>query len=88
MATTISATQAARSFSDVLSRVHYRGEEFLIEKGGEAVCRLTPVRAVARTAHQLAGIIGALPKPDAQYFKEVDRVSKRQPTAPKSRWGR
>jgi len=88
MATTISATRAARSFSDVLSRVHYRGEEFLIEKGGEAVCRLTPVRVVARTARQLASVVGSLPKPDAQFLKDVERVSKRQPKAPKSPWGR
>ena len=88
MATSISATQAARSFSDILARVRYRGEEFLIEKGGEPVCRLTPVRVAARTARQLASIIGSLPKPDAQYLKEVERVSKRQPKVPKSRWGR
>jgi len=88
MATTISATRAARSFFDVLSRVHYRGEEFLIEKGGEAVCRLTPVRVVARTARQLASVVGSLPKPDAQFLKDVERVSKRQPKAPKSPWGR
>ncbi len=88
MATTISATRAARSFSDVLSRVHYRGEEFLIEKGGEAVCRLTPVRVVARTARQLASVVASLSKPDAQFRKDVERVSKRQPKAPKSPWGR
>jgi len=49
--------------------VHYRGEDFLIEKGGEAVCRLTPVRVVARTARQLASVVASLPKPDAQFLK-------------------
>ena len=39
----ISATEAARSFSDVVARVHYRGEEFVVEKGSEAVCKISPV---------------------------------------------
>src|SRR5687767_13963314 len=34
----ISATRAARSFSELLDRVCYRGESFVIERGGELVC--------------------------------------------------
>jgi prevent-host-death family protein len=41
----VSATEIARNFSDVVNRVRYRGEEFLIEKGGETVARLVPVEA-------------------------------------------
>jgi len=45
MSARISATDMARNFADVVNRVRYRGEEFLIEKGGEAVARLGPLEA-------------------------------------------
>ena len=40
--TTVTATEAARNLSDLLSRVRYRGECFDVTRGGEAVARLTP----------------------------------------------
>lgn len=39
----ISATEAARSFSDLLDAVEHRGEGFAIIRRGKAVARLTPV---------------------------------------------
>ena len=42
MADKITATDAARSFSDVLNRVRYQGVEFDIVRGKEVVARLVP----------------------------------------------
>ena len=42
METTITATELARSLSDILSRVFYRGERFVIERNGETVATLLP----------------------------------------------
>ena len=39
---TISATEAARSFSEVLSQVQYRDMSFSIERGRKVVARLVP----------------------------------------------
>jgi len=39
---TISATDAARQFSDVLNQVRYQGTEFDIVRGREVVARLVP----------------------------------------------
>ena len=38
----ISATELARSLGDVLARVRYRNDEFLVERNGEPVARLVP----------------------------------------------
>ena len=38
----ITATELARSLSDVLSRVRYRGESFIIQRNGETVATLRP----------------------------------------------
>jgi hypothetical protein len=39
---TISATEAARSFSEVLNQVQYRDMSFSIERGRKVVARLVP----------------------------------------------
>jgi prevent-host-death family protein len=54
----VSATDAARSFSDVLDAVENRGETFLVVRRGRAVARIGPagagrgaaVKEVLRTA--------------------------------------
>lgn len=43
METVISATNLVRSLGDVLGRLRYRGESFVIERNGVAVARLVPV---------------------------------------------
>jgi antitoxin (DNA-binding transcriptional repressor) of toxin-antitoxin stability system len=49
----ISATQAARQFSDLLNRVVYQGQSFEVERGNRVVARLgpadTPVKGVPIT---------------------------------------
>lgn len=41
--TLITATEASRSFSDMLHRVCYGGESFIIKKGNRLMARLVPV---------------------------------------------
>ena len=40
---TLSVTEAARGFSDLVNRVRYRGETAVLTKNGRAVARLVPV---------------------------------------------
>lgn len=42
MENVISATTLARQLGDVLGRIRYRGESFVIERNGVAVARLIP----------------------------------------------
>ena len=39
----ISATYLARKLGDVLGKVRYRGDSFVVERNGEPVARLAPV---------------------------------------------
>ena len=41
----VTATEAARRFSEVLDAVEHRGETFLVTRGGRQVARLVPVTA-------------------------------------------
>jgi antitoxin (DNA-binding transcriptional repressor) of toxin-antitoxin stability system len=38
----ISATNAARNFSDLINRVRYQGTSFEIERGNEVIARIVP----------------------------------------------
>lgn len=89
METRVSATEAVRTFSDLLNRIRYRGEEFLVERGGEPVCRMTPATAPRRlTLRDLASLLRQLPSPDAEYASDVRRAARSQGRLPRSPWGR
>lgn len=85
---TISATQAARTFSDLLNRVRYRGDAFVIERGGEPVCEISPVKAPRFTGTDLLGLLRSLPKPDAAFWDAVEEATCQQPSVPKTLWER
>lgn len=88
MTTHVSATEAVRTFSDLLNRIRYRGEEFVVERAGEAICRMTPAAPVkALTLRDLASLLREIPKPDAGYASDVRKASRRQGRRPRSPWG-
>jgi antitoxin (DNA-binding transcriptional repressor) of toxin-antitoxin stability system len=87
--THVSATEAVRSFSDLLNRIRYRGEEFVVERAGEPICRMTPA-APAKTLslRDLASLLREIPKPDAGYASDVRKASRSQRRPPRSPWER
>lgn len=89
MESRVSATQAARSFSDLLNRIRYRGEAFIVERGGEPVCRMLPAEPPRRfTLRELALLLREAPRPDPGYAKDVRRAVRRQGRLPHAPWGR
>ena len=89
MATRVSATEAVRTFSELLNRIRYRGEEFVVERAGEPVCRMTPaVPAKTLSLRELASVLRDIPKPDAGYARDVRRAARSQGRRPRSPWGR
>lgn len=61
MIKSITVSEAARGFSDLINRVHYRSESALITKGGKPVAKIIPVDAGAKTGAELAVIWASLP---------------------------
>jgi prevent-host-death family protein len=51
---TLSVTEAARSFSDLINRVRYRGESAVLTKNGRAVARIVPPGSPTITGAELA----------------------------------
>jgi len=84
----ISATHAARHFSDLLNRVRYRREKFVVERGGEPVCEIIPARPLARTVADLVRLLRSIPKPDKEYWDTLEDITTHQPPLPPSLWQR
>lgn len=83
----LSATEAARTFSDILNRVRYRGEAFIVERGGEPVCRISPVAGTRGfTATDLLRLLDIAPTPDPAYLDTVEALAKNQPQLPCPPW--
>lgn len=82
----ISATEAARSFSDLLNRVRYRGDTFLIERSGIPIGELRPASAGGFTGADLEALLEALPPIDPEYLDAVENAARRQPQLPESPW--
>jgi antitoxin (DNA-binding transcriptional repressor) of toxin-antitoxin stability system len=53
MAETLSVTEAVRNFSDVINRVYYQGQTFLLSRGGTVVAQITPPEKVVTGADML-----------------------------------
>jgi antitoxin (DNA-binding transcriptional repressor) of toxin-antitoxin stability system len=75
---TLSATRAARTFSDLLNCVRYRGEAFVIERGGEPVCEISPVKPPRFTGADLLALLRSLPKPDAGFWDAVEEATRQE----------
>ena len=74
----ISATEAVRRFSDILNRVYCRHEEFVVERGGEAVCRIVPCNVPVFTLADLVKLLDTIPKPDPEYWDELETLTNNQ----------
>ena len=88
MESRISDTEAARSFSELLSRVRDGGEEFIVERGGQPICRIVPARPVRCTVADFVRFLREGPKPDPGFYDDVMDILRNQPPVPESPWER
>ncbi len=88
MKTRISSTKAARSFSDLLNRVRYRGETFVVERRGEPICEIVPARPGKSTVGDFINLMRSLPKPDGEYLDLLEERRRTQPKVAPSPWER
>ena len=84
----VSATEAARNFSEILNRVRYRGETFVIERGGQPICEIRPAAPTLFTGADLVTLLRSLPSVDEGYLTAVEEIARRQPQLPESPWER
>ena len=92
MAKTISATDVVRKFSDILNSIKYRGNHYIILRGGKPVASISPVEKPIKekTLGELKELLKKLPRlgDEAERFeKDMKAIIKHQPLMPeKDQW--
>jgi prevent-host-death family protein len=72
----ISATDLARNLGDVLARVRYRSDSYLVERNGDAVARVVPLAtATPTTALEALSVWREAGKADPAFAADLERVS-------------
>jgi len=84
--TRISATELARRLGDVLGRIRYRGESFVVERNGAPVARIGPATGVApSTLGTALAAWRATTTPDPAFAEDLARVNAAD-RPPKTPW--
>ena len=84
----VSDTEAARTFSDLLNRVEYRGERFVIDRGGRSVAVISPAGPQRFRISDLAALMRSAPRPDPEYFRVLENAANDQRAVEDTAWER
>jgi prevent-host-death family protein len=71
----MTATDAARNFSELLNRVA-RGEEIEVVRSGAAVALISPPKSHLLSAERFRELIATAPSPDEGFLDDVRTVRK------------
>ena len=83
----ITATEAARNLSDVLNRVRYRRESFLIMRNGESVGVLSPIEEKRpKTLRRLVQVVKELGIPDDDFAADLEEIRRQALGPPEDPW--
>ena len=86
----ISATHAARNFSDLINRVRYQGTSFDIERGNEVIARIVPASVPGTLSiddlNEQWAQLPRLDKEDAALFEESLRNIRQSASLPDTLW--
>ena len=83
--TRLTATEVARSFSDVLNRVA-QGEEIEVTRAGAPVAVITTPRARLLSAARFSELIVSAPPVDDDFVEDVREIRREAGAAPESSW--
>ena len=80
----MTATEAARSFSDLLNRVA-DGEEIEVTRSGAPVAVISPPKSRLMSAERFRELIATAPPPDAGFAADL-RAARESVGAPEDAW--
>ena len=86
METNISATELARKLGDVLGRVRFRGDAFIVERNGRPVAKLSPLASEADgTVRDALSAWSSQAPVDDEFADDLERVNKAD-RVPRNPW--
>jgi antitoxin (DNA-binding transcriptional repressor) of toxin-antitoxin stability system len=85
MESSVSSTEAARHLGDLLARVKYAGESFVLLKSDKPLARLVPIRSTTRArGADIMAVLASQPH-DPGFADDLERVN-RMDRAPANPW--
>lgn len=90
MENTLTVTEAARNFADVVNRAYYRHEATTLLKNGKPVARVVPAAMALKTGKEIAARMAG-PRPrltakEAEGFETDLREAREKMPLPVSKW--
>jgi prevent-host-death family protein len=86
MHTKATVTDVLRNFSDYINRVSYRGERFVLTRGGKEVAELVPAPPAGRPLAELSDVLDSLPRlgedEAARLAEDLDRARAEEAARP------
>lgn len=85
----LTATQASRQLSDLLNRVRYQQESFIVTRGDEPIAEIRPVMS-ERAMPDLRALVRLLERsrmPDEGFAADLEAVQASQSAPPEDPWG-
>lgn len=71
---TIAATELARRLGDILARVKYRRDSFVVERNGTPIARVVPIESSGREATLGEALAAWSETSDPSFAEDVARV--------------
>jgi prevent-host-death family protein len=83
----ITATQAIRDFSELLNKIKYKGDHYIIERNGKPVAYMEPVKETkkVKTLKELKFLLNELPSLDDDldaFAADIENICENQPSLP------
>lgn len=87
METLITATELSRALSDVLNRVKYKGERFIVQRNGETIATIEPAaKPCDVTLDDIIAKVGDLYVPGDGFADDLEAVQAEQGLAEFPEW--
>jgi hypothetical protein len=85
---TITTSQLATDLHDIMNRVRYKSERFIIAQDGEPIAALGPPAEPPKAAtwQDLHNALQSVPSPDPGFADDLEEIQRSQPLAPDSLW--
>ena len=86
----VPATEAAKTFGQLVDRVREDRATYIIERGGKPVAQITALDGRLFSFGALKTLVNALPRADADYLATLERVTtvRNKPRVRSNPWGR
>jgi hypothetical protein len=86
-AKSITATIFARSISEVLNQVYYRGDRFIVQRGGKSIARIEPIGSIERvTMAEVVGRLKGIELPGDGFADDLERIQSEQSKESDDHW--